>query len=59
MTGSMVDLFVGYNWRVGNFVVGGQVEGTVFSDVTLKPIGTQAVTSVSATNGVCSSFAGR
>jgi opacity protein-like surface antigen len=55
MTGSMVDLFVGYNWRVGNFVVGGQVEGTVFSDVTLKPIGTQAVTSVSATNGVVDS----
>jgi opacity protein-like surface antigen len=39
MTGSMVDLFAGYNWRIGNFVVGGQVEGTVFSDVSLKTIG--------------------
>jgi opacity protein-like surface antigen len=55
MTGSVVDLFAGYNWRAGNFVVGGQVEGTVFSDVTLKPIGTQTSTSVSATNGVVDS----
>jgi opacity protein-like surface antigen len=52
MTGSMVDLFAGYNWRAGNFVVGGQVEGTVFSDVTLKPIGTQTFTTVSTSNGV-------
>jgi opacity protein-like surface antigen len=50
----VVDLFAGYNWRAGNFVVGGQVEGTLFSDVALKPIGT-AVTSVSTTNGVVSS----
>ncbi len=42
MTGSMVDLFVGYNWRAGNFVVGGQVEGTLFSDVWLKGIGTRS-----------------
>jgi opacity protein-like surface antigen len=55
MTGSVVDLFAGYNWRAGNFVVGGQVEGTLFSDVALKPIGTVAVTSVSTTNGVVSS----
>jgi opacity protein-like surface antigen len=52
MTGSMVDLFAGYNWRAGNFVIGGQVEGTVFSDVALKPIGTEAFTSVNTTNGV-------
>src|SRR5258705_55544 len=41
--------------RAGNFVVGGQVEGTVFSDVTLKTIGTQTFTSVSATDGVVTS----
>ena len=57
MTGSVVDLFAGYNWRAGNFVVGGQVEGTLFSDVALKTIGTEAVTSVSTTNGVVSSSA--
>jgi hypothetical protein len=51
MTGSMVDLFAGYNWRIGNFVVGGQVEGTAFSDVALKTIGTQTATSVSLVNG--------
>jgi opacity protein-like surface antigen len=55
VTGSMVDLFAGYNWRFGNFVVGGQVEGTVFSDVTIKPIGTQTFNSVSATDGVVTS----
>jgi opacity protein-like surface antigen len=55
MTGSMVDLFAGYNWRAGNFVVGGQVEGTVFSDVTLKTIGTETFTSASTLNGVVTS----
>ncbi len=39
MTGSMVELFAGYNWRIGNFVVGGQAEGTLFSDVSLKTLG--------------------
>jgi opacity protein-like surface antigen len=56
-TGSMVDLFAGYNWRAGNFVVGGQVEGTVFSDVALKTIGGQTFTSVATTNGVVTSTA--
>ena len=57
MTGSMVDLFAGYNWRAGNFVVGGQVEGTVFSDVALKTIGPSlsATSSVSTNNGVITS----
>jgi opacity protein-like surface antigen len=57
MTGSMVDLFAGYNWRAGNFVVGGQVEGTVFSDVALKTIGTETFTAASTTNGVVTSTA--
>jgi opacity protein-like surface antigen len=35
-TGSMVDLFAGRNWRFGNFIVGGQVEATVASDIDLK-----------------------
>jgi opacity protein-like surface antigen len=52
VTGSTVDLFAGYNWRTGRAVVGGQIEGTVFSDVTLKTIGGQSFTSVDATNGV-------
>jgi opacity protein-like surface antigen len=55
MTGSMVDLFAGYNWRTGNFVIGGQAEGTLLSDVTLKPIGTRTFSSVSTTNGVVDS----
>jgi opacity protein-like surface antigen len=55
MTGSTVDLFAGYNWRTGNFVVGGQVEGTVFSDVALKTIGTETFTAASTTNGVVTS----
>jgi opacity protein-like surface antigen len=55
MTGSMVDLFAGYNWRAGNFVVGGQVEATVFSDVTLKTIGTETLNGTSSTNGVVTS----
>ena len=34
VTGSMVDLFAGYNFRIApSFIVGGQLEGTVFSDV--------------------------
>jgi opacity protein-like surface antigen len=55
MTGSMVDLFAGYNWRAGNFVVGGQVDGTVFSDVALKTIGTETLNGTSSTNGVVTS----
>ena len=41
-TGSVVDLFVGYNFQPSPFFVwGAQVEGTVFSDITLKSIGTR------------------
>ncbi|HXH45001.1 MAG TPA: hypothetical protein VNK51_14275 [Bradyrhizobium sp.] len=47
VTGSMVDLFAGYNWQAGNIVAGGQIEGTVFSDVALKPFGNQTFNSVS------------
>jgi opacity protein-like surface antigen len=36
VNGGMVDLFAGYNRRLGNVVVGGQVEGTLYSDVALK-----------------------
>jgi hypothetical protein len=33
-TGSMVNLFAGYNWQLSPYwVVGGQLEGTVFSDI--------------------------
>ena len=56
VTGSMVELFAGHNWRIGNFVVGAQVEGTVFSDVSLKMTGTgdnaQTTTVVQTTGGV-------
>ncbi|HXH45002.1 MAG TPA: outer membrane beta-barrel protein [Bradyrhizobium sp.] len=55
MTGSMVDLFAGYNWRAGNVVAGGQIEGSVFSDVTLKTIGPQTFTSVATSNGAVTS----
>ena len=40
--GSVVDLFVGYNARWGeSVVVGGQIEGTVFSDIVMKSSGTR------------------
>ncbi|WP_157784004.1 outer membrane protein [Bradyrhizobium yuanmingense] len=55
MTGSMVDLFAGYNWRTGNVVVGGQIEGTLFSDVTTRMVGSEAYSSVSSDNGVVTS----
>ncbi|TGN84336.1 hypothetical protein EOW77_0023125 [Bradyrhizobium yuanmingense] len=55
MTGSMVDLFAGYNWRTGNAVVGGQIEGTLFSDVTTRTVGNEANSSVSSNNGVVTS----
>jgi opacity protein-like surface antigen len=45
VTGSVVDLFAGYNWQVSpGFVLGAQVEGTVFSDITFKSIGTRTFT---------------
>lgn len=42
VTGSVVDLFAGYNFHPGScskFVFGAQFEGTVFSDISLKVIG--------------------
>jgi opacity protein-like surface antigen len=42
VTGSVVDLFAGYNFHQGccsKFVFGAQFEGTVFSDITLKSSG--------------------
>jgi opacity protein-like surface antigen len=39
VTGSMVDLFAGRNWRFGNFVVGGQAEATISSNVNLTNTG--------------------
>lgn len=40
-TGSVANLFVGYNFRprCTNFVFGAQLEGTVFNDITLKENG--------------------
>jgi opacity protein-like surface antigen len=49
VTGSTVDLFVGHNWRFGSVVAGGQVEGTLFSDVAVKTSG-QAASSVTGTS---------
>ena len=57
VTGSMVDLFAGYNFRIApSFIVGGQLEGTVFSDVTLKTTGdrlsSQTQTTTTVAGGV-------
>ncbi len=43
----MIDLFAGYNWRIGQFVIGGQAEATVFGDVGMKSRGTLVGTSTS------------
>jgi opacity protein-like surface antigen len=49
-TGSVVNLFAGYNWQPGAYwVIGGQLEGTVFSDITSKGIGTRGATNTSVT----------
>jgi opacity protein-like surface antigen len=56
VSGTIVDMFVGYNMRLGqSFVVGGQLEGTAFSDVTVKTIGSRAGTNNNAVNGVTTS----
>lgn len=47
ISGGMIDLFAGYNWRVGQFVIGGQAEATVFGDVGMKSRGTLVGTSTS------------
>ena len=39
VTGSMVDLFAGRNWRFGNLIVGGQVEATIASDIAASVTG--------------------
>jgi len=56
VSGTIADVFVGYNMRLGqSFVAGGQLEGTAFSDVTAKTIGSRAATTTSALNGVTTS----
>jgi opacity protein-like surface antigen len=47
LSGGMIDLFAGYNWRAGQFVIGGQAEATVFGDVGMKSRGTLVGTSTS------------
>jgi opacity protein-like surface antigen len=58
-TGSVVDLFAGYNMQpgcCGGFVFGAQFEGTVFSDITMKSSGrrnsTQTQTTTTNVGGV-------
>ena len=59
VTGSMVDLVAGRNWRFGRFVVGGQAEVSVASDIDLNergPLTTNTVNpniiqAMTATNG--------
>ena len=36
ISGGMIDLFAGYNWRAGQFVIGGQAEATIFGDVGMN-----------------------
>lgn len=46
----MVDLFAGYNLQSGSsFLLGLQFEGTVFSDITFKSIGTRNATQTQTT----------
>lgn len=52
VTGSMVDLFAGRNWRFGNFVVGGQIEATVASDIAANVTGPLQSTQVQSFQGV-------
>ena len=47
ISGGMIDLFAGYNWRAGQFVIGGQAEATIFGDVGMKSRGTLVGTSTS------------
>ena len=60
-TGSVADLFVGYNYNplCANFVLGGQLEGTFFSDVSYKLTGirksSNTSVAVDSTFGVISS----
>jgi opacity protein-like surface antigen len=47
-TGSVVNLFAGYNWQPSQYwVFGGQLEGTVFSDITGKAIGSRSSSELS------------
>jgi outer membrane immunogenic protein len=46
VTGAVVELFGGYDHRVGSrYLLGAQVRGTAFSDITLKTIGQRSSTS--------------
>jgi opacity protein-like surface antigen len=48
VTGSVVNLFTGYNWQPNPYlVIGGQLEGTVFSDITGKSSGPRSSSSAS------------
>ena len=47
ISGGMIDLFAGYNWRAGQFVIGGQAEATIFGDMGMKSRGTLVGTSTS------------
>ena len=57
VTGSMVDLFAGRNWRFGNFIVGGQVEATIASDIAASVTGPLQSKQVQQFGGVISSSA--
>jgi opacity protein-like surface antigen len=59
ITGSVVNLVVGGNWQATPFwVLGAQLEGTVFSDITVKTIGTQTSRGTSSTFGVTNGVPG-
>lgn len=51
VTGSVADLFVGFNWHpdCAVWMLGAQVEGSIFSDVTYKSVGQETETAVSRT----------
>jgi opacity protein-like surface antigen len=54
VTGSSVDLFAGRNWRFGNFVVGGQAEATISSNINLTNTGLYQATTTDRAGNVSS-----
>lgn len=53
ITGSIADLFVGYNFQFSYFpqlIIGGQLEGVFFSDITFEDSGQEASSSIDTTN---------
>jgi opacity protein-like surface antigen len=60
VTGGMVDLFAGYNWRNGRFVVGGQAEASIFGDIKLRSVGMESgsFTTLPSPPGTTASFSG-